>query len=476
MAYEAIVTKLKNVRPHSNGERVKLADVLGLQIVIGLDNYEGELGIFFSDDGCLSSDMAKNNNLYCQKELNINTTKSGYFGKNARVRAQSFRGEKSYGFWIELKSVEWTGVNLDELKEGFTFTHLNGKEVCKKYLNPATLKHIQSTQNRKKINLNNAIRQRFAQLKPHFDTKQLRYNIHNIPVGSILYITSKLHGTSGRTGNIYAKVPLKRGKSLWNKYFRWPRFSRKMEYQVVSGTRRVVLDPNRAVDNGYYSGKTFRIDIHNELKTLGLGNSITLYYEIVGFDETGKQIMPSQSVNKIKDKKLQKLIKRKYGDTMTFSYGCQFDHPLPHLRYNFFVYRATTTSLDNVVYELPWSQVKDLCNTLAIRYVPELRGPIIYKGDMVKNGLSEDFEYYGTESQEELLLKVVESYLDQPEEIDPRHIREGVCIRVETPDGRTYILKDKGFVFRVIEGIIKQDDSVIDTEETESLTTDGETE
>ena len=38
MSYKAIVTKLTNVRPHSNADKVQLATCHGNQVVIGLNH------------------------------------------------------------------------------------------------------------------------------------------------------------------------------------------------------------------------------------------------------------------------------------------------------------------------------------------------------------------------------------------------------------------------------------------------------
>jgi hypothetical protein len=454
MSYKAIVCRLKNVREHPNADRLKLADAITLQVIVGLDTKENTIGILFESDGCLSHEMCYENNLYSKSELNKDKTKKSFFGNNRRIRAQNFRGEKSYGFWTELESVVWTGVDLNTLKEGDTFTTLNGKEVCKKYINPATLRH--ATQNKQK-NRSSAdkIKNRFSQLKEHFDTKQLRHELSKIPEKSILYITSKCHGTSGRTGNIYAEVPLTPGQLVWNKYFGWiKKIKRRKEYQVVTGTRRVVINPDSKVDNGYYSGKTFRINIHNKIKKSGLPCSATLFYEIVGYDESGKEIMASQLVDKIGDKKLRKEVRKLYGDKITYSYGCKADDPTPSDRYRIYVYRATITNLDGEIYELSWPQVKELCQNLELEIVPELAGPIIYNSS--KEG-------------QEAFLNLVESFLDQPEGLDPTHIREGVCVRIEPPDKKTYILKEKGYLFKTLEGILKDDPNVIDTEEAEDL-------
>ena len=54
MAYCGYVTTLKNVRPHSNADRMKLADCFGNTICVGIDAAEGEIGVYFPTDGQLS--------------------------------------------------------------------------------------------------------------------------------------------------------------------------------------------------------------------------------------------------------------------------------------------------------------------------------------------------------------------------------------------------------------------------------------
>lgn len=59
---------------------------------------------------------------------------------------------------------------------------------------------------------------------------------------------------------------------------------------------------------------------------------------------------------------------------------------------------------------------------------------------------------------------MVEQWSDGASIVDPGHIREGVVVRVDSPSG-TYYLKNKSFALKLIEGIIKSDDSVVDMEE-----------
>lgn len=63
------------------------------------------------------------------------------------------------------------------------------------------------------------------------------------------------------------------------------------------------------------------------------------------------------------------------------------------------------------------------------------------------------------------LDKTVESLVEGPDVIDDSHIREGVVIRAENPDGTTEFLKSKSFDFLVLEGVIKTDDTYVDREE-----------
>ena len=60
---------------------------------------------------------------------------------------------------------------------------------------------------------------------------------------------------------------------------------------------------------------------------------------------------------------------------------------------------------------------------------------------------------------------MVETYGSGPSTLDDRHIKEGVCVRIEGGiSNRT--TKFKSFEFKVLEGIVK-DSGVIDTEEAE---------
>lgn len=193
--YQAIVSKI-NTHKHPNADKIQLGTCFGFQVVVGLNIQDGDLGVFFPTDGQLSDEFCKKNNLYPQFDKDGNRVGGGFIDpKNRRVRAQNFRGAKSDGFWVPLSYFDY--LPKAHLEEGFTFTELCGRPICNKYVNPATTKAIKYSQAK---GLRFSIKE--TPLFPmHEDTRQLKYFIGQIPEGSTIWITEKLHGTSGRTGN-----------------------------------------------------------------------------------------------------------------------------------------------------------------------------------------------------------------------------------------------------------------------------------
>jgi hypothetical protein len=127
---------------------------------------------------------------------------------------------------------------------------------------------------------------------------------------------------------------------------------------------------------------------------------------------------------------------------MLYKYGCNVGEA------KIYIYRITRTDkLGNTV-ELSWPQVKARCTQLGINYVPEMVVSVSGNEIYLDNGTPPYKNYFESHSQ-----------------LDSSHIMEGVAIRVETPDGRTYFLKEKSYTFKVLEGIIKEQDDYIDTEE-----------
>ena len=132
--YKAYITILTNVRKHPNADRLLLADVFGNTVCVSTDYSEGQVGVYFPTDGQLSVEFAEKNNLVRRKDDAGNNI-GGYMDPDKRnVTAIRLRGEKSDGLFMPISCLEYTGVDISTLGEGFAFTTINGKEICQKYI------------------------------------------------------------------------------------------------------------------------------------------------------------------------------------------------------------------------------------------------------------------------------------------------------------------------------------------------------
>lgn len=135
-----------------------------------------------------------------------------------------------------------------------------------------------------------------------------------------------------------------------------------------------------------------------------------------------------------------------YGETMTYSYGCKPGEC------KFLVYRITQVNEDGIQHELSWPQIKARAAELGIEAVPEFNNSL---------GVS----YYIYDGNLDALKSAVDAIMEGPSTLDPSHIREGVVVRVDAPNGTVKFLKAKSFTFGLLEGYIKSDDDYVDLEE-----------
>lgn len=421
--YQAVLVKLA-VRPHPNADRLKLGVALGNQVVVGIDVEDNALGVFFPTDGRLLPVMLEACDLLPRKNEAGERIGGGFFSENGRVKSQKFRGEKSDGFWIPVEQLAWTGADFSKMNVGDTFTALNGVEICAKYETPATI-----AAKAKGVKTN---RKETLWFKKHIDTEQFRIYASKIMPGALIDITEKVHGTSFRVGYLLDEetVPLR----WWQKLLRKPPVTRAV-YKMLVGSRNVILNRPGAVT--YYGGDAFRWKFAAELEGK-LYKGETVYGEHVGYTDEGALIMEAQNTDILKDKAVAK----KFGSSMRYTYGTQPKETRS------FIYRITRTNEDGVVTELSLAQVKRRAEELGVPYVPSLlETPLIY------NGI------------EESLRSLVELHTEGESTLDASHIREGVVIRIEQPDGNIVWFKNKSFIFGLLEGYIKDQDGVVDREE-----------
>lgn len=444
--YKAKVVKL-STKPHPNADRLRLGYVHGIQVIVGLDTQDGEVGAFFPCDGQLSDGFLRTHNLYRHAHLNNDVTKTGYFSDNGRVTVEKIRGERSDGFWCPLSYFEYTGYDLSTLKPGDEFDELNGHKICQKYYTPATKKAMRQGKKAKKT-------QAEYNLPRHFNTQQLEYNLDKISEGDLIIITEKLHGTSTRIG--YVQVERECKLKWWQKLYNrlpLPNYLEKIiQYEFVVGTRNTIASSWITQE----SNEWYRLELAEPLRGM-LKKGEVVYAEIVGYDSNGKLLMNPQGTSKLPE------IRKKYGNVMQYRYGCRWNE-VGKPQHKMYVYRITQVNEDGFEIDLSWSQVKKRCGELGLEYVPELYRAIIYPsmGDVdFSDGSDENIK---TLMQNGFLVSV-ERLVNGTSTLDDTHIREGVVIKLEKANGGFVTLKHKSFEFKYLEGILKNRDDYVDLEE-----------
>ena len=458
--YNAYITTLTNVRKHPNADRLLLADVFGNTVCVSTDYAEGEVGVYFPTDGQLSVEFAEQNNLLRKKDENGNNI-GGYMDPDKRnVTAIRLRGEKSDGLFLPLSCLAYTGVDLDTLNVGYVINGaVNGHDICTKYIPKTNHRSFHGSTGNKTRKKKVPVAPLFAE---HADTEQLAYNLSAFKAGDEIEITLKMHGTSQRTGYLPVLQGYKR--SLWDR-IRGRDGTPQYAYGYVSGTRRVVLD---SYEGGFYGDNSFR-ESHSKTFEGKLMKGETVYYEVVGFTNTGAPIMSSASNAKLQDKEFIK----QYGKETIFSYGCHPDGgkhyfagpghmpPVTDLpQSDIYVYRMTMTNEDGFVVEYTPDFMRYRCEQMGIKCVP-----VLWKGIIPEHPGSYDDP---TISAGEWIKNVAERYYDGPDPVGKTHVREGVVVRIlNRPKFAAY--KHKNFSFKVLEGIAKVDAEAPDMEEAQEV-------
>ena len=468
--YNAYVTKIKNLRKHTNADRLQCGECFGNTVVVSLDYVDNQLGVYFPTDGQLSVEFAEKNNLLRKKDENGNNI-GGYMDPEKRnVTAVKLRGEKSDGLFLPLTSLSSFG-DISTLNEGDIINNFNGHLICEKYIPKTTNKVGKPTDGNRTRKKKVPIAPLFAE---HADTEQLAYNLGAFKPGDEIEITLKMHGTSQRTGYLPTLKGYKR--TLWDKIFRRPG-KPIYEWGYVSGTRRVVLDD---FDGGYYGSNEFR-ESHSKAFEGKLMKGETVYYEVVGFTHSGAPIMGNGDNKKLNDKEFVK----QYGATTVFSYGCEptgkkrmygtddrgdfaIDFDVPQS--DCYVYRMTMTNEDGFVVEYTPDFMRYRCEQMGVKTVPVFYRGILPTEDWVDVLIDETEKVinYEQASTSDIVTMLAEQFYDGPDPIGKNHIREGVVVRIiNRPKFCAY--KHKNFAFKCLEGLVKAEATAPDMEEAQDI-------
>lgn len=450
------LAQITEIEKHPNADRLQVATVLGEKVIVGLDAKIGNYVLYFDCDCQLSQEFCDANDLIARYDTTGIKIGGGYFDTKRRVRAQSFRGIKSNGFVCPLNYLSYCKGDeiLQTAQVGYQFISINGSEICSRYIVPVRQHSISGKQK--------AIRKaQVPTFLEHVDTDHIRYHLSQMLVpGDRIYVTAKVHGTSGRLHRGINRTPY---ANKWLNRISWM-FKPRYEHWV--GSRRVIKGTTEAHQNrrflgyklpflalffsgrgntrGYYSDESFRFD---DVQNIKLHKGETIYYEHVGFITAYQPIMPGVDL-----KKLPKDIQKQYKpntdepDKLHFKYGC-----FPYQR-KLLVYRITWTNEDGEVYELPWSLIKKRCGELQLDHVVDIAS--LHMSDYIRVG---DLPF----------VQLLATYTERPDPLDSSHYMEGVVFRVERENGSTYFWKYKSHTFLVGEGLVK-DSGQVDIEEQQS--------
>ena len=452
MAYKAYITKVKNIRPAENADRLNLCEVFGNTVVVDKSINENDCYLYFPCDGQLSLEFCIANNLL--RKLPDGTPSTGYMDPEKRnVKAIKLRGNKSDGIVLPLTSLASFG-DISTLAVGDTIDVFNGHEICQKYI--PKRKHNPTSEKRIKRKAKYTVAPTFYE---HADTEQLAYNLDAFKAGDEVEITLKMHGTSQRTG--YHKIFQGMKRTLLDRILRregTPIY----DWGYVSGTRRTVLN---GYEGGFYGNDHFR-EKHANFFEGKLWKGETVYYEVVGFIDSGAPIMAECANKKLNDKEFVK----QYGETTTFSYGCapatgikvyeseSYENALP--QNDMYVYRMTMTNEDGDTVEYTPDFMRYRCEQMGAKTVP-----VFWKGDIPEYPATADDD---TVSPGDWIKNVAEKFYDGPDPIGKTHVREGVVCRIiNRPKFAAY--KHKNFNFKVLENIIKDVADAPDMEEAQEL-------
>lgn len=246
--YCAYVTRIHNLRKHTNADRLLCGECFGNTVIVDLGTDPDQLGVYFPTDGKLGLEFAQKNDLLRRKDEN-GAPAGGYLDPEKRnIKALKLRGEKSDGLFLPLSCLA-SFTDIKKLQEGDTISVLNGITICEKYV-PAVKRASGSGGG------GNHVRKRsdpiFPLFQEHADTEQLAYNLSAFHAGDLVEVTLKMHGTSQRTGYL----PVLQGYKYRNRMEKRLYESRKTpnvirskikrapiyDWGYVTGTRRVVLD------------------------------------------------------------------------------------------------------------------------------------------------------------------------------------------------------------------------------------------
>jgi hypothetical protein len=477
--YLAKVVKLKNLRKHSNADRLQVTTIDGNNVITGLDAKEDDLYVYFPLECSINKDFLAFTNSFQESALNADTETKGFFNSKGRVRAINLRKEKSSGYIVPTKSIETWLVSrsndfaITEELADTEFDTICGELICEKYINREALLKLaraKAPKGQKKLARESKLIE--GQFAFHVDTMHLAKYAYNINPDDVIHISKKLHGTSAIAGKVLCNRRLttkdKIAKALGAKV-------QESEYQLIWSSRKVVKNGNYYLTwyetfgrNALYWVKNpghFANDVLEAIK-----KPKAAYKNI---KDWVKFIQNAPSPNHFYDYDLWRDIALSLEDYLVdgLTFYCEavgytkdggwiqkeYDYGCKPGEFATYIYRITFTSPSGKVFEFSTQQVKDYCQKFGLNAVPELYW-----------GKAKDLFDISTDQHwhENFVQKMSDTYLELDCDMCVNDVPdEGIVLRKEVIDIEPY--KFKSFAFKMRE-TAEADKGEIDIETIES--------
>ena len=200
--YCASVVRIGETFPIENKDRIVKTLVNGVSIVIGKDSFKlGDVAVYVSNECTIHELFLHLNNMYADRELNIDTEQTGYFNNKGRVRCIKLGGVPSYGILLDAGSIAtFLNESIEDVKHflenhvGEDFDEINGERFCQVYV-PKRNENMNLSKSEKR-------QKKLARFKMlidntfhfHYDTQSLEKNIRSINPDDNVDISVKIHG------------------------------------------------------------------------------------------------------------------------------------------------------------------------------------------------------------------------------------------------------------------------------------------
>lgn len=376
--YAAKIVEIKEFIKHPNPkcERLKCCNIDGYSIAVSIDTNPGTY-IYFPIECAIDEKFLSANNLFRDKNKNVNKELAGFFEDNCRVKIIKLQGYPSEGFitpitylynWLTL--IGKNSEIVHKVTPGTEFDSVDGEIVCRKYVPKITYTPGQPKEGgkvtKKQKGINKVID---TQFRFHYDTTLIKKCPNVIHPDDIISITAKVHGTSGISAYVLCARDISKATkvSTWiNNHIMNPFFkliglgSNSTEiltqgYDYLWSSRSVVKNPyyNETTSGGFYGVDVWKYA--DDIVRPHLQKGMTAYYEIVGYLPNGGAI-------------------QKMGGK-AFDYGCVPPMSAENYKYgeNFGIqiYRLTYTNPDGRVFEFSARQVQQWCSKQGLKPVQE---------------------------------------------------------------------------------------------------------